>query len=261
MGSRSLMQEGDAVGWKRSGYRTTCLQTVRFAVALALIAVVSGGLAAVAGAYPAASAQKASLQLAHSVRSLNATRTAAAVNALPSSVQLYQWETDPSGNWITGNLGDHNSAYEEGQVIPFRLDVSGIAAGDYSFAVCRDFTDGGTPTPTYGYLKLAPFETDYTTDAGSTTTFGVFNATSGVSSLVGTDTGAQGGCNAGHVETDVTFHTTGATSQFIYWGGYLAAPLDAVPAPGSGTVQFQHSAGFYPGSSLHMVLLDRKSVV
>src|SRR4029078_12732959 len=69
-----------------------------------------------------------------------ATHAAAAAAPLPSSVQLYQWETSPSGGWITGNLGDHNASYAEGQVIPFRLDVSDIAPGSYSFGVCRDFS-------------------------------------------------------------------------------------------------------------------------
>ena len=188
---------------------------------------------------------------------LNTARHAAAVSPVPSSVQLYQWETSPSGGWTTGNLGQSNSSYTEGQVIPFRLDVGGIAAGTYTFSVCRDFSDGASPA-TYGYLRLAPFETDYTTDAGTTTLSGDFSYTGGISSLTGTDTGTQGGCDAGHVETDVTFTTDGTANQFVYWGGYLAAPLDAVPAPGSGTVGFQHSAGFYPGSSLHMLLLSPK---
>ncbi len=170
---------------------------------------------------------------------------------LPSSVQLYQWATDGTG-WITGNLGSHNSSYTEGQTIPFRLDVSGIAAGNYTFGICRDFTSGGD----YGYLKLTPFETTENTGDSVAGSSGPISASSGITLDSATDTGATGGCNSGQVEFDVNFDSNGGTNEFIYWGGYLAKPGDAIPPPGSGTVPFQHSAGFFPGSSLHMVLLS-----
>jgi uncharacterized repeat protein (TIGR01451 family) len=246
MRSRALTSEGATDPNRASRGPKSRRTTKRLAVMAALVVAAVTALAAVGGASAMVRA------FSSSVQHLSARHVAAVAIPLPSSVQLYQWETVPSSDWTTGNLGDHNSAYTEGQVIPFRLDVSGITAGSYSFAVCRDFVNGTT----YGYLHLAPFETDYTTDAGTTASSGDFSYTSGISSLTGTDTGAFGGCGAGHVETDVTFTTDGTSNQFIYWGGYLAAPLDAIPAPGSGTVGFQHSAGFYSGASLHMVLLS-----
>src|SRR5258706_8962092 len=176
--------------------------TKRFAVAAALVIAAVTALAAVGGASAMVRAFSSSVHL------ISPRHTAVVADPLPSSVQLYQWETVPSGGWITGNLGDHNSAYSEGQVIPFRLDVSDITAGTYSYAVCRDFVNGTT----YGYLHLAPFQTDYTTDAGTPASSGVFSYTGGISSLTGTDTGGAGGCGAGHVETDVTFTTDGTSN-------------------------------------------------
>ncbi|MBI5948262.1 MAG: hypothetical protein HY875_09000, partial [Chloroflexi bacterium] len=165
--------------------------------------------------------------------------SAAAADPLPSSIQLYQWETG-GGSWVTGNLGAHNSSYAEGETVPFRLDVSGVPLGQYTFPVCRDYSNGTE----FGYNFHTPFETTETTTHGAiTSTLGNFSAEGATVDIVaGGNT--QGVCNADHRETTVTITITAATA-FVYFGGHLAAPTD----PGVG---FGNGASQYPGSSLHM---------
>jgi uncharacterized repeat protein (TIGR01451 family) len=216
----------------------------RLAVAAALLIAAVTALVAVGGA----SAMLDQFGAGHRAAS-HTTRHLAAVTPIPSNLQISQWQTKSGGSWTTGELGKNNAAYAEGDVIPFQLDADSLGAGDYSFSVCRDFINGDT----YGYLKLAPFNTTLTpTGVTAPNTSGPFSATSEITITSVADTTSQGACGAGQVETAMTFTTTGG--GFIYWGGYLAAPLD--PIPGStGTVPYQHSAGFYSGASLHMGML------
>src|SRR5205085_8690303 len=96
-------------------------------------------------------------------------QTAFTDTPLPSSVKLQQWETMPTpGSWITGNLGTGNSDYKEGETVPFRLDVGGLATSgnQYTFSVCRDYENG----PQRGYLFLAPFNTSRAAIPGGTIT-------------------------------------------------------------------------------------------
>ena len=163
---------------------------------------------------------------------------------VPSNVQLYQWETLPSGGWITGNLGSHNSNYSEGEIVPFRLDVSGLATSGnpYTFSVCRDVTNGTKK----GYTTLQLFNTSRLASAGgSFTTLGAF---SGVNVTINsaTDVG-QGVCGSGQIETQVLFDSTNNSIQFVLWGGRLASPADSGVGTGNGAASF-------PGSSLHLSL-------
>jgi uncharacterized repeat protein (TIGR01451 family) len=167
---------------------------------------------------------------------------------LPASVKVEQWQL---GSWTTG---ENKGAWSEGDTIPFRIDVDSLAAGDYNIAICRDYKN----TTTYGYLKLLPFNTT-TTPAGSDhsgNTIDAITGSAGITINSAADTGHQGSCNAGQVEYDANFSTDGGANEFVYWGGHLAKPGETIPPPDSGTVAFQHSAGFYSGASLHMVLLS-----
>src|SRR2546426_850878 len=177
--------------------------------------------------------------------------------ALPSNVKLQQWETLPTGNWTTGNLGSSNSDYAEGEVVPFRLDVGGLATSGnpYTFSVCRDFQSGTKR----GYLFLAPFNTSRAAAPGGTitSTNGPFNGVNVTINSV-TEVGGQGGCGTGQRETGVSVNSTGNATAFVLWGGHLAAPGDVFEGqpvgPGNGAASF-------PGSNLHMNLLSpNKSV-
>src|SRR5256712_1298247 len=177
--------------------------------------------------------------------------------ALPSNVKLQQWETLPTGNWTTGNLGSSNSDYTEGEVIPFRLDVGGLATSGnpYTFSVCRDFQSGTKR----GYLFLAPVNTSRAAAPGGTitSTNGPFNGVNVTINSV-TEVGGQGGCGTGQRETAVSVNSTGNATAFVLWGGHLAAPGDVFEGqpvgPGNGAASF-------PGANLHMNLLSpNKSV-
>src|SRR5207249_2828847 len=65
---------------------------------------------------------------------------------LPASVDMNGWDT-VSNSWTPGNTVQ----YAEGQVIPFRVDVSGLATGTtYRANICREFQNGTH----YGFLFL-----------------------------------------------------------------------------------------------------------
>ncbi|HLB22558.1 MAG TPA: hypothetical protein VJP07_00540 [Dehalococcoidia bacterium] len=167
------------------------------------------------------------------------------VTDLPSSVKLEQWETQPTGNWITGALQHNNSDYIEGEAVPFRLVIpSGVGPGQYMFSVCRNYENGTRR----GYLYLAPYDTDRPAAPGGAvgSTSGNFSAVNATIDAVN-EVEARGACKAGDRETIVTI--TKATGEaYVLWGGHLASPLDPGVGPGN-------SAAAWPGASLHMKIL------
>ena len=66
----------------------------------------------------------------------------ASADPLPSNSTLLAWGNS-SNAWESGNLGSGNSAYKEGDVIPFRLEVK--SNGTFQFTVCNDFSNGTRP--------------------------------------------------------------------------------------------------------------------
>ncbi|HVN33294.1 MAG TPA: kelch repeat-containing protein, partial [Thermoanaerobaculaceae bacterium] len=170
--------------------------------------------------------------------------------ALPDGVKLEQWETQPSANWTPESLGTSNSDYEEGETVPFRLDVGGLT-GSYDLSICRDW-DNGTHR---GYLYLTPFNTSRPADPG-----GTISSTNGfvqgvnVSITSVTEVDGRGACSAGQRETKVSITTAGNSTQYVLWGGHLAADGDAGVGAGNG-------AGSYPGASLQMRLLSPDNTV
>ena len=170
---------------------------------------------------------------------------------LPSgNIKLEQWETIPTGNWITGNLGASNSDYHEGEVVPFRLDIGNqVDPGSYEFSVCRDYENGTKR----GYLFLDAFNTSRAADPGGSiiSTNGPF---SGVNATIDSvnEVGGQGACQAGKRQSIVQI-TKDAGQAYVLWGGHLASPLD--PGVGAG-----NSASSWPGSSLHMSIIPNKDV-
>ena len=57
-------------------------------------------------------------------------------------VNLDQWASRDRA-WQNGNLNGNNSRYPEGGIVPFRLAVEGLKAGDTSIHINYDFTAGG----------------------------------------------------------------------------------------------------------------------
>ena len=184
----------------------------------------------------------------------------ASAAALPNNVTLEQW-ADVGGSWITGALGVNGggaSTYEEGETVPFSLDVTSAGAGTFDFSVCRDFDNGAVR----GYLSLEPYSTSRSplvaglvTEAasGSAQPFTGGALVGGVAIDSVTEVGGAGTCGSGQRETQVRITISdgplGAdpAGAFVLWGGRLASPADAEVGPAHGASQF-------PGGSLSMRL-------
>src|SRR5512133_2056366 len=76
--------------------------------------------------------------------SVSTNRTAAAAPAAGAlNVNLDPWANKPGQGWQNGDLNKNNSAYHEGDVVPFRLAIEGLAAGPHTIHLNYDFTAGG----------------------------------------------------------------------------------------------------------------------
>ena len=112
---------------------------------------------------------------------------------LPNQASLQQW-SDVGNSWQGGSLNDGNSNYSEGDVVPYRLDLThnNIQNGtSYTFSICRDYANGSVK----GFLNLATFNTDRAATAGGaiTSTNGAIQGVNvTISSVV--EVAAQGAC-------------------------------------------------------------------
>ena len=57
-------------------------------------------------------------------------------------INLDQWASSDKA-WQNGNLNGNNSRYPEGGIVPFRLAVEGLKAGNHTIHINYDFTAGG----------------------------------------------------------------------------------------------------------------------
>jgi uncharacterized repeat protein (TIGR01451 family) len=60
------------------------------------------------------------------------------------SVNLDQFANKPGQGWQNGDLNGNNSAYGEGMVVPFRLALEGLSAGQHTIHLNHDFLTGGS---------------------------------------------------------------------------------------------------------------------
>ena len=74
-------------------------------------------------------------------RSASSTVLAGALASL--NVDLDQWANLPGQGWQNGDLNKNNSAYHESDVVPFRLAIEGLSAGQHTIHLNYDFTAGG----------------------------------------------------------------------------------------------------------------------
>ena len=192
-----------------------------------------------------------------------ATTTAGATTTAASSlnVDLDQWANRPGQGWQNGDLNGNNSAYAEGLVVPFRLAIEGLAAGQHTIHLNYDFTAGGheaydflatynatenpglcssgggavsSMCPSLGGASTKTFPSD-SFAPGSPTKAGLSVAGaqsfSGVGQLLtmygGTIDAITGPTHSGPVggnssgDVVVTFTTSGSAALFA-WGGHLA---------------------------------------
>ena len=76
-----------------------------------------------------------------STSTVSTTSTTTAASSL--NVDLDQWANQAGQGWQNGDLNGSNSAYAEGLVVPFRLAIEGLAAGQHTIHINYDFTAGG----------------------------------------------------------------------------------------------------------------------
>ena len=62
--------------------------------------------------------------------------------AAATTVNLDQWASTALA-WQNGNLNGNNSRYPEGGIVPFRLAIEGLSAGNHSLHINYDVTAGG----------------------------------------------------------------------------------------------------------------------
>jgi LPXTG-motif cell wall-anchored protein len=166
-------------------------------------------------------------------------------------------------NWQNGNLNQNNSAYAEGEVVPFRLAIEDLGPGTHTIHINYDFTSGGHEA--YDFLatynatetvdlcapggggvsslcadglppaQTIPFESDpfAVPDADNLTVAGAEAAAALPRQLTYFGAAVQDvtvpvheGPTDGNSTADivVTFTTSGASSAVLFvWGGHLAA--------------------------------------
>jgi len=76
-----------------------------------------------------------------SARTASSAVTSAALGSL--NVNLDQWANQSGQGWQNGDLNKNNSAYHESDVVPFRLAIEGLSAGQHTIHLNYDFTAGG----------------------------------------------------------------------------------------------------------------------
>src|SRR5690349_14217900 len=59
------------------------------------------------------------------------------------TVNLDQYANQAGQGWQNGDLNGNNSSYAEGNVVPFRYDITGLGSGAHSVHINYDFTASG----------------------------------------------------------------------------------------------------------------------
>jgi uncharacterized repeat protein (TIGR01451 family) len=99
----------------------------------------AGGLSLSMGQSKAGSGSVAKSSTSGSTASALTTAAATSVN-----VNLDQFANLPGQGWQNGDLNGNNSAYGEGDVVPFRLAIEGLTAGQHTIHLNYDFLTGGS---------------------------------------------------------------------------------------------------------------------
>ena len=181
----------------------------------------------------------------------------------PNVGTFEQW-ADVGNEWINGALNPNKSNYREKEVVPFRLELKGLTAGETKIVpICRDYLDG---KGTFGYTQIRDYDASRPdAEPGGTlvtdTTGSVFDAVglTIVDSMVlnepdGEFDGYTFECNGditkGAVQALAVIKVTAlSTSGYLLWGGRLSGPYDSNPV-----VPFGSSSSYFTGGSLQFQL-------
>jgi uncharacterized repeat protein (TIGR01451 family) len=134
MGTRS--RSGRTRSARRGGLTSLFSLLVLFAVAFG-----QAGLSANAGGLSLSMGQSKAGSGSSVGGSGSTDRTISAAGALTVNLDQYA-NTDAA--WQNGDLNGNNSAYGEGMVVPFRLAIEGLAAGQHTIHLNHDFLTGGS---------------------------------------------------------------------------------------------------------------------
>jgi uncharacterized repeat protein (TIGR01451 family) len=99
----------------------------------------AGGLSLSMGQSKAGSGSVAKTSSSGSTTSALSTAAATSLN-----VNLDQFANLPGQGWQNGDLNGNNSAYGEGDVVPFRLAIEGLTAGQHTIHLNYDFLTSGS---------------------------------------------------------------------------------------------------------------------
>jgi uncharacterized repeat protein (TIGR01451 family) len=134
MGTRS--RSGRTRSARRGGLTSLFSLLVLFAVAFG-----QAGLSANAGGLSLSMGQSKAGGGSAVGGSGSTDRTISAAGALTVNLDQY---ANTDAEWQNGDLNGNNSAYGEGMVVPFRLALEGLAAGQHTIHLNHDFLTGGS---------------------------------------------------------------------------------------------------------------------
>ncbi len=163
---------------------------------------------------------------------------------------LSQW-SDVQNQWQNGDLNAQNSAYHEGQSVPFKIDITNAEPGTtYTFGVHYDCNRSGASS--YDFLTRYNRDRSPTAPSGSPVTAPISDDPSiaydnadgsRVWSLWGaTFNGAPAGpnpsslCSSTGEKSYTVSVIANSASATLAWGGHLASPLDWGAGKGAASV-------------------------
>jgi hypothetical protein len=181
--------------------------------------------------------------------------TGGSARAAGVGLDLDQWATLDAA-WQNGNLNGNNTTYPEGGVVPFRLAIEGLKAGNHSLRINYDFTAGGhkaydflstwnawrSPNlcgagggaisslcPSLGAASTASFPSDsFRTDGLTVAGAQAYSTFSRRLTIYGgaitsISAPAHSGSPSGNSSADITVRfTSKGSAVLLAWGGHLA---------------------------------------
>jgi hypothetical protein len=152
-----------------------------------------------------------------------------------ASVNLDQWATLDAA-WQNGNLNGNNTRYPEGGIVPFRLAVEGLTAGNHTIRVQYDFTAGGHKA----YDFLARWNGWVSPPICSASGGGISSMCPSMpvpsSAAFPSDPFVTDGLSVAGAE-----HYSGVSRRLTIWGGTISSisgPLHAGSTAGNSTAEF-----------------------
>src|SRR5512138_2354987 len=159
------------------------------------------------------------------------------------NVNLDQCANDTTPcSWQNGDLNGNNSAYAEGDVVPFRLAVEGLSSGQHSIHINYDFTAGGHEA----YDYLATYNATETVDLCATGGGGVSSLcpslpAPGIAAFPSDPFAVPGANNLTVAGAEAA---GGVSRNLMIFGGSIvtitpaSGPVHAGPTPGNSTADF-----------------------